>query len=79
MLRGGQSDVRGVVRIGKFEWKDCGNGGLSQSGYIQSQIPKRGLAVSGRNGIPSGRMEDKQRSMRIDEMSGVTRQTRAPE
>lgn len=27
----------------------------------------------------SGRMEDKQRSMRIDEMSGVTRQTRAPE
>lgn len=39
---------------------------------VKSQ--KRGLSISGRNGIPSRRMEDKQRSMRIDKMSAVSRQ-----
>lgn len=41
---------------------------------FQSQRPKRGLVVFGSNGISSRRMEDKQRSMRIDQLSGISSQ-----
>ena len=41
---------------------------------MQSQIQKRGLAVSGRIGMASGGIEDKQQSMQINEMNGVSRQ-----